>query len=61
MQNPTYNDIAQFIEGMTEEQRMMTATVYVNGEGEYYPITTLEFSKGGECDVLDDNHPYFEV
>jgi hypothetical protein len=59
MENPTYNDIAKFIEGMTEEQRMMTATVYNNDEEEYYPITKLNVTT--DCDVLDENHPYFEI
>jgi hypothetical protein len=61
MKNLSYKQLAELIGNMTDEQQNMTATVYINGEDEFYPINSIEFSKEGECDALDDNHPYFII
>lgn len=57
--NITYREILTVLQQLTPEQLDCTATVFVRGIDEYYPVQS--FGTTTESDVLDENHPYFLI
>lgn len=62
----TWDDLAEYIATLTDEQRQTDVTVYVDGPDEAYPVTDMrEVGPGSELGdldgVLDDGHPYMVV
>jgi hypothetical protein len=55
----TYREVLEALKNLSEEDLDKTATVYVRGVDEYYPIQT--FGVTPDTDVLDKDHPYFLV
>lgn len=58
--NTTYRELLEILRQMTPEQLNMTATVFVRGVDEFYPVQTFGTSDESN-DVLDPNHPYFLI
>lgn len=62
----TYEELAEKIWSMTDEQRRMTVTIYVRGVDEFYGVTE-ELKIVGPADddlgsgVLDESHPYLVI
>lgn len=62
MEGTTYRELLEALKAMTPEQLDMTATVYVRGVDEYYPVQTFGTTPAnGPGDVLDPDHPYLLV
>jgi hypothetical protein len=61
--NLTYAELAKQIDEMTDEQKASTATIFVPGIDEFYPIAAVEFTKeGGAADgILDKGHPVLVI
>lgn len=58
----TYRDLAEYINGLTEEQKDCNVTVFVSGIEEYFPLDhdyPLVEAEGD--DVLDDGVPYLAI
>ena len=54
----TYKELKAHIEVMDKEQVEMDVVIFNTDDGEYIPITGIDFSVGS--DVIDDNHPVLE-
>lgn len=52
----TYQDLLDVLNDMSKEHLETTVTYYSDHTDEYYPVTDLTFTVGGD-DVLDDDHP----
>ncbi len=57
----TYEQLAEYIERMTPEQRQMSVTIHLNSTDEYYPVDHAELTNDQEEDRLDDGHPVLIV
>lgn len=55
--NLTYREVLAALQSMNQEQLDMNVTVFLPDVTEYFPVHALETTT--ECDVLDENHPYF--
>lgn len=58
--NTTYQELLDALKELTPEQLKMTATVFVRGVDEYYPVQTFGVG-GNDQSVLDEGHPYLLV
>jgi hypothetical protein len=57
-----YRELAILIATMTEEQKDQTATVYVSGVDEYYPLVNDHpIVTSTVDDVLDEGHYYMVI
>lgn len=54
-----WNQLAEMIAAMSEEQRNTTVTVFMPDDDEWYGISDVFFTT--EDDVLDRDHPFMEV
>lgn len=52
----TYKELALAILSLDEVQQNQTATIYVPGEDEYYPVYENFVITDESCDVLDEGH-----
>lgn len=59
MENLTYRDLLNHLNGLDPHELDMTVTVFVVGD-EFYPVRLYTVS-GSETDVLDEGHPYLIV
>jgi hypothetical protein len=57
--NTTYADLLEVLKTMSPNELQQTATVFVRGVDEYYPIQT--FDKTKVSDVLDKGHFFMLV
>lgn len=55
----TWEQLAQRIQQLTQEQKQQDATVYFRPLDEYYPVNQLTIET--ESDVLDAGHPVLQV
>lgn len=55
----TYNELKKILDNMTSEELNQTATVYLNYEDEFAPISSVLVAQ--ESDILDDGHIYFSA
>lgn len=55
----TFGDLLDILKGMSFERLNDTATVYVTGVEEYYPVLKIDEAK--ETDVLDKGHCFIVV
>jgi hypothetical protein len=56
---PTYAQLAELISKMTNEQKQMNVTVYLQGPDEFVPVQMVNVTT--DTDVLDENHPYLVI
>ncbi len=56
----TYAELASMIANMTDEQKSMTVTVYIEDKDEYFGMNELATSQH-DNDVLDSDHPYLVI
>lgn len=55
----TYKQLAEEIAKLSDEQKNMDVTVYLNEQDEYYPAEVLGIAV--DDGVLDENHPVLTV
>ena len=58
----TYNELAEYIGNLTDEQKDTDVTVYVSGVDEYYSLVgDYPVVEAERSDVLDKSHPYLVI
>jgi len=53
----TWKELKAHIEVMDEEQANTDVTFF-DGRDEFFGIKSINFADSGDCDALDENHPY---
>lgn len=58
----TYEELADYIRNMDEEQRQQTVTIFVPGVNEYFPLNEkAPIRESFDSDVLDDKHIFLAI
>lgn len=57
----TYRHLLEELQKLTPEQLDMTATVFVPGIDEFYPVDSICYGNPDENDVLDADHPFLTL
>ncbi len=58
MKNLTWRELRDIIDKFNEKQLDQTATVYVGGVDEFYPIESVKTANEEDQDVLDGGHKF---
>ena len=58
---PTYRELLQQLQTLPPERLDDTATVYVTGVDEFYPVMKTEVATSSDNDVLDEGHFFLVI
>lgn len=57
----TYEELRNWIDSLTPEQRNQSVTIYDNENDEFYPTHFCWISTKNDTDVIDENTPVISI